>query len=114
MRRGDGLPRLAAVSLRCGGGLTPAPQARSLAQARALATEPKLPVMIEVWIASCSPCAAFDRASNSDRALQPTLEHLVQLGTGCDATADRHWLLKIVAGFPTLIVWDQQAGEIDR
>ncbi len=114
MQRCGWLVLLGVVLSGCSQGLAPATDAHSLAEARSLSASRKLPILIEVSTEGCSPCAAFDRASKSDPSLKQALERVVLLRAGRDAPADLHSLLKIVAGFPTFIVLDQQGREIDR
>lgn len=114
MQRCGWLVLLGVVLSGCSQGLAPATDAHSLAEARSLSASRKLPILIEVSTEGCSPCAAFDRASKSDRSLKQALERVVLLRTDRDGSTDLQTLRRTVSGFPTFILLDQKGREIDR
>ncbi|MFN7965382.1 MAG: thioredoxin family protein [Acidobacteriota bacterium] len=114
MKRNLWLVATLALAFGCTRTTMPIREARSLAEARALAASESRAILIDVSTHGCAPCKAFDQASTSDNDLREALAHVILIRSAPDGAPDLEPWRRNVSGYPTFILLDREGREIDR
>jgi thiol-disulfide isomerase/thioredoxin len=108
------LPILLAVALLTFCGPASAELVDSWEEAKRVAAEENLYIVVDFWADWCGPCKRFDHASDNDPALKAALEGVVLFKTDAERAGKELAKKFLVGGFPTYVVANANGETLGR